>query len=306
MTPIQFGFTMPTDQGDKARRTTYVEDLNRALTLISGHFDSAWCIDHLQFGDADVLEGFTTLSYMAALHPQLKFGHTVLCQSFRNPALLAKMSATLQFLSGGRFLFGIGAGWHEEEYQAYGYDFPPAAIRVQQLDEALQIIKAMWTEKKANFTGTYYRVIDAYCEPKPDPLPTIMVGAFRPKMLRLTARYADNWNVSSTDIRRYRQLVEAFERACADMGRDPATVRRSWSGGCVCAPTQAEAEQFAGERYRADEDNFDFVGTPVQLVEQMRDFIDLGVDYFIVDCGGFPNLMTLELLVNEVLPALND
>ncbi len=306
MTAIQFGFTMPADQLDKARRTMYVEDLNRALTLISGHFDSAWFIDHLQFGDADVLEGFTALSYMAALHPQLKFGHTVLCQAFRNPALLAKMSATLQFLSGGRFLFGIGAGWHAEEYRAYGYDFPSAAVRVQQLEETLQIITAMWTEKKATFTGTYYRVIDAYCEPKPDPLPTIMVGAFRPKMLRLTARYADNWNVSSTPISRYRQLVEAFERACAEVGRDPALVRRAWAGGCVCAPTQAQAEQLAGERYRADDDNFDFVGTPGQVVEQIRAFIDLGVDYFIVDCGGFPNLTTLELLVNEVLPALNN
>ncbi|PLS79776.1 MAG: hypothetical protein CYG59_11465 [Chloroflexi bacterium] len=90
------------------------------------------------------------------------------------------------------------------------------------------------------------------------------------------------------------------------MGRDPATVRRSWGGGCVCAPTQAHAERIAGERHRADEENFDFVGTPVHVVEQMRAFIDLGVDYFMVDCGGFPNLTTLELLVNEILPALND
>ncbi|MCB0185871.1 MAG: LLM class flavin-dependent oxidoreductase, partial [Caldilineaceae bacterium] len=97
---IQFGFTMPLDQLDKTKRARYVADLDRALTLVSGHFDAAWCIDHLQFGDTDVLEGFTTLAYMAARHPQLKFGHTVLCQSFRNPALLAKMGATLHFLSG--------------------------------------------------------------------------------------------------------------------------------------------------------------------------------------------------------------
>jgi alkanesulfonate monooxygenase SsuD/methylene tetrahydromethanopterin reductase-like flavin-dependent oxidoreductase (luciferase family) len=305
MTSVRFGFTMPADQLDKTQRATFVQDLNLALTLISGHFDSAWFIDHLQFGDADVLEGFTALSYMAALHPQLKFGHTVLCQSFRNPALLAKMGATLQFLSGGRFLFGIGAGWHAEEYQAYGYEFPPAGVRVQQLEEALQIIKAMWTEQQATFTGTYYRVINAYCEPKPDPVPPIMVGAFKPKMLRLTARYADEWNVSSTGIRRYRELVREFERACDEVGRDPGTVRRSWGGGCVCAPTQPQVERLAGERYRVDEDNFDFVGTPAQLIEQMRAFIDLGVESFMLDCGGFPDLTTLELLVNEVLPALN-
>src|SRR5215204_4384210 len=158
MTKIKFGFTMPADQLDKARRNTYIDDLNQALNLISGRFDSAWIIDHLQDGESDMLESFTTLSYMAAVHPQLKFGHTVVCQSFRNPALLAKMGATLQFLSSGRFLLGIGAGWNEEEYKAYGYGFPPAKERVEQLEETLQIIIAMWSEKKATFKGKHYQV----------------------------------------------------------------------------------------------------------------------------------------------------
>jgi alkanesulfonate monooxygenase SsuD/methylene tetrahydromethanopterin reductase-like flavin-dependent oxidoreductase (luciferase family) len=101
MTCIHFGFCMPADQLDKQRRATFSDDLNRALELITGHFDSAWIIDHLQFGTDDMLEGFTALSSMAALHPQLRFGHSVLCQSFRNPALLARMGATLKFPSGG-------------------------------------------------------------------------------------------------------------------------------------------------------------------------------------------------------------
>ena len=308
MTRIQFGFCMPADKLDKQRRATFSEDLHRALDLITGHFDSAWIIDHLQFGDDDLLEGFTALSYVAALHPQLTFGHSVLCQSFRNPALLAKMGATLHFLSNGRFILGLGAGWHAEEYRAYGYDFPPPRVRVEQLEEALQIIKAMWTEEQASFAGRYYQVIDAHCEPKPDPLPLVMVGAFKPKMLRLTAKYADWWNVSSTGIESYRRMAEACERACAEVGRDPATLRRTWGGGCVCAPTQAEAEAIAGDRYSVNSafDDFDFVGTPQQVIAQLRPFIDLGVDYFIVDCGGFPNLTTLELLINEVLPAVNE
>jgi alkanesulfonate monooxygenase SsuD/methylene tetrahydromethanopterin reductase-like flavin-dependent oxidoreductase (luciferase family) len=173
MTQIQFGFTMPQIPPDKAQQATFVEDLNRALKLVTGHFESARIIDHLMVGD---LESFTTLAYMAALHPQLKFGHTVICQSFRNPALVAKMSADMQFLSGGRFLLGIGAGWNEEEYKAFGYDFPPARVRVEQLEEALQIIKAMWTEQKVTFLGKYYRVNEADCEPKPDPLPPIMLS----------------------------------------------------------------------------------------------------------------------------------
>jgi len=306
MTNIQFGFTIPADQLDKTRRNTYIDDLNKALDLISGHFDSAWIIDHLQDGESDLLESFTTLSYVAALHPQLKFGHTVICQSFRNPALLAKMGATLQFLSGGRFLLGIGAGWNEEEYKAYGYTFPSARERVEQLEETLQIIKAMWTESKATINGKHYRITDAYCEPKPNPIPPIMVGAFGPRMLQLTAKFADEWNVSSTGLIGYRRLVSEFEQACSAVGRDSASVKRSWCGGCSCAPTQAEAKRFAGDRYNANnpEDDFGFVGTPGQVIEQMRSFIDLGVDVFMVDCGGFPNLTTLEMLVKEVLPVL--
>src|SRR5512138_490325 len=169
MTQIRFGFIIPQVPRDPAMRMTFLEDLDRALDLVSGHFDSMWVIDHLmnmenRNNGLDDLESFTTLAYLAALHPQLKFGHTVICQSFRNPALVAKMGATLQFLSGGRFLFGIGAGGDESEHKAYGYDFPPARVRVDQLEESLQIIKAMWTEEDpttvgtVTFSGVYYQV----------------------------------------------------------------------------------------------------------------------------------------------------
>lgn len=308
MTKIHFGFTMPADQLDKTKRSTYLEDLHRALNIISGHFDSIWIIDHLQSGNEDMLEGFTALTYMAARHPEFKFGHTVLCQSFRNPALVAKMSATLQFLSGGHFVLGMGAGWDEEEFRSYGYDFPPAGVRVEQLEEALQIIRSLWTEEQATFEGRYHRVNKAFCEPKPVPLPPIMVGAFRPKMLRIAAKYADWWNVSSTSVKGYQRILPDFERACMEVGRDPKQIRRSWCGGCVCAPTLEAAKVTGGVRYNAQSsgEDFDFVGTPEELIRQMRPFIDLGVDYFMLDCGGFPNLTTLELLVSEVLPVLND
>jgi alkanesulfonate monooxygenase SsuD/methylene tetrahydromethanopterin reductase-like flavin-dependent oxidoreductase (luciferase family) len=299
---------MPGDFIDQAWQGLYVQTMQRALALVAGQFDSAWMIDHLQFGNTGVLEGFTSLAYLAALNPQLKFGHTVLCQSFRNPALLAKMGATLQFLTGGRFILGIGAGWHEEEHRAYGYAFPPGQVRVAQLEEALTIIQSLWTEEMVTFEGQYYRVNAAHCEPKPLPLPPIMVGAFKPQMLRLTARYADWWNVSSIGPDGYRHLAADFERACVEVGRQPATIRRTWVGGCACAPTQEQAEAIAGERYsaQATADDFGFVGTPRQVVAQLRPFIDLGVDYFILDCGGFPDLTTLELLVSEVLPLIHE
>ena len=305
MTHVQFGFCIPAELRGPVRRDTFVEELNRALRLVAGHFDSAWIVDHLQFGDTGVLEAFTALSYMAALHPRLKFGHAVLCQSFRNPALLAKMGATLQFMSGGRFIWGMGAGWHAEEYAAYGYDFPPARERVEQLEEALEVVRALWTKEQATVEGRYYRVTAARCEPRPDPIPLLMVGAFKPKMLRLAARYADWWNVSSTGIRSYRSMAEEFDRACAEIGRDPSTVRRTWIGGCACAPTREEAEVLAAGRVVPDDEDFGFLGTPSEIVEQMRPFMSLGIDYFMLDCVDFPQLTTLEMLVDEVLPALN-
>ena len=199
----------------------------------------------------------------------------------------------------------------QAEYLAYGYRFPPGSTRVAELDEALHVIKAMWTQERATFQGRYYSIKDAWCEPKPDQMPTIMVGGFRPQMLRLVARHADWWNVSSTGIVDYRRYVEEFQRACDEVGRDPATVRRIWGGGCACAPTGAEVADLAAERLQllgegcAYQVGEDFVGTPAQIIEQMQPFIELGVDYFMLDCGGFPRLTTVEMLVNEVLPALN-
>jgi alkanesulfonate monooxygenase SsuD/methylene tetrahydromethanopterin reductase-like flavin-dependent oxidoreductase (luciferase family) len=298
---IEFGWSVPMGARDKARRATFVDDVQRGLDLIAGRFGSAWLTDHLQFEGADRLEGWTELVYLSALNPRLSFGHAVLCQSFRNPALLAKMAATLQFMSQGRFILGIGAGWHEEEYRAYGYDFPPAGARVEQLDEYLQITKALWTEERATVQGKHYRVVEAWCEPKPDPLPVVMIGGSKPRMLRLIARHADWWNVSWTPIEEYRPQVEECERACAEVGRDPATLRRTWFGGCACGRTEQEVEELSEGRLKAGSS---FVGTPAQIVEQMRPFVDLGVDYFMLNCGGFPRLTTLELLVNEVLPAL--
>lgn len=262
-------------------------------------------VDHLQFGDTAVLEGFAALAYLAGRHPRLKFGHTVVCQSFRNPALVAKMAATLQLLSGGRFVLGLGAGWHAEEYRAYGYEFPPDGVRVAQTAEALQIIRLLWTGAPTSFAGRHYRLDGAICLPRPNPAPPVIVGAFKPKMLRLAARYADGWNVSSIGPRQYEALAAEFARACADVGRDPATVSRSWVGPCACAPTQAAAESLTEGRWSvADEEDFGFVGTPRQVLAQMRRFTDLGVDQFMLDPGGFPELTTLESLIGEVLPAL--
>jgi alkanesulfonate monooxygenase SsuD/methylene tetrahydromethanopterin reductase-like flavin-dependent oxidoreductase (luciferase family) len=300
MARVQFGLTLSSP--GRLSREDYVARVQKSVELASEHFDSLWFVDHLQYDRSSLLEGWTALTYFAAQYPQFQVGHAVLCQSFRNPALLAKMAATLQFLSGGRFILGIGAGWKEDEYVSYGYDFPPAGTRVEELEQTLQIVKAMWSEKQATVQGKHYRVVDAWCEPKPEPLPTIMLGSFQPRMLRLAARYADWWNVSWTGITAYRQIVEQCERACAEVGRDPATLRRTWYGGCLCAPTE---EAVTALNIRGMSPDNMFVGTPAQVIESMRRFVDLGVDYFMLSNGGFPDLTTIEMLVQEVIPALN-
>jgi alkanesulfonate monooxygenase SsuD/methylene tetrahydromethanopterin reductase-like flavin-dependent oxidoreductase (luciferase family) len=226
--------------------------------------------------------------------------------AFRNPALLAKMAATLQYLSAGRYILGLGAGWHEAEYRAYGFPFPSNAVRVAQVEETLRILQALWTEETVNFTGAHYQAQDARCEPRPAPPPPILLGAFRPRMLRLAARYAGEWNVSSTGIAAYRRMAATVDAACAAVGRDPATLRRSWMGGCACARTEAAARALAGDRFGdGSDEEFDFLGTPAQIAAQMRPFVAAGVTRFMLDCAGFPDLTSLDLLIEEVLPAVN-
>jgi alkanesulfonate monooxygenase SsuD/methylene tetrahydromethanopterin reductase-like flavin-dependent oxidoreductase (luciferase family) len=300
MAQIQLGLVIPNGPYRRLSREEFTATVEKSLEIAAGHFDSVWLTDHLQFEDNPLFEGWTALTYQAALHPQFKFGHAVLAQSFRNPALLAKMSATLQYLTNGRFILGIGAGWKEDEYTAYGYDFPTAGRRLGELEESLQIINALWREKQATVEGKYYRVVNAYCEPKPEPLPPIVIGGTKPRILRLIARYADWWNVSGVSIDNYKLFVQESERACEDVGRDPKTLRRTWFGRCLCAPTEEAVQALNVDHLTADRA---FVGTPEQVIAQMRAFVDLGVDYFMFGNGGFPHLTTLEMLINEVLPA---
>src|SRR5689334_18338240 len=167
-------------------------------------FDSLWLPDHVQYGANKVAEGWTLLTWALARYPDKLCGHEVLCNSFRNPAHLAKMAATAQALSGGRVVLGIGAGWHAEEYRAYGWPFPATPIRIAQLAEAIELIRALWTAAPAQYRGQYYQVAGAYCEPRPNPLPPIMVGGAGERyLLRVVAQHADWWNYGFSDSETY-------------------------------------------------------------------------------------------------------
>lgn len=170
------------------------------------------------------------------------------------------------------------------------------------MDETLTILKALWTQPRATVEGKHYRVINAVCEPKPDPLPRIMVGGELPRMLRLIARHADEWNISQEDSAHYRELVKECEKACAAVGRNPATLRISWFGGCLCMPEGTDMRSVDLSHIRTPNP---LVGTPKQIREKLKPFIDLGVVSFQLKNEGFPDITSLRLLVEEVLPKMN-
>jgi probable F420-dependent oxidoreductase len=211
---------------------SYSEMRELALEAEAGGLDSIWVFDHLlfRFEDDDpvttlgIWECWTLLSALAEATNRVELGTLVLCNPFRNPALLAKMAHTLDEVSGGRLILGVGAGWHKPEFDAFGYDFER---RVDRFEEALQILKPLLQGKTVDFDGTYYQAEECVITPlgpRPDGIP-LLIGAGQPRMLRLVARYADQWN--TVWLGEAHELAERLERilkACAEVGRDPATL----------------------------------------------------------------------------------
>ena len=227
---MKVGWTvMLADYLGQGRTPRYKDIRDMARQAEAVGFDSVWLYDHLLYrsdgrATIGIWECWTILSALAEATERVELGTLVACNSFRNPALLAKMAVTLDEVSNGRFILGLGAGWNKAEYDAFGIPFDRLVSR---FEEALQIIRPLLKEGRVDFKGTYYRAAD--CEitphgPRADG-PPLMVGSFGPRMLRLTARYADMWNTAY--LHRPASLNEPraqLEAACADVGRDPATL----------------------------------------------------------------------------------
>jgi alkanesulfonate monooxygenase SsuD/methylene tetrahydromethanopterin reductase-like flavin-dependent oxidoreductase (luciferase family) len=309
MRELKFGWHMHSFPVDGSSGPAFLNQIHHTLQRIHLQVDSVWVDDHMmpwatwQSNDTPYLECLTTIAYFAAAYPTLHFGASVLSQSYRNPALLAKMAANLQLLTGGRFLFGIGAGWMEPEYRAYNFDFPAAAVRMAQLEEAIQIVRRLWTDAPASFAGTHYRIDNAYCEPRPDPIPPLLIGGGGEQLtLRLVAKYADWWNLPGGTAATYAHKLAVLRRHCAAVDRDYDTIVKTWSADAIAvAATEVEAQRIAeASPYNSNA----IVGTPEQVAQQLQVFIDLGVEYLIVRVLDFPATTGIELFVQDVMPRL--
>ena len=278
-------------------------------------FDGLWVYDHFHTVPRPTIEAtFECWSLMAALAVEtqrIRLGQMVTCNSYRPPALLAKMSATIDVTSGGRLDFGIGGGWYEHEYRAYGYPYPPVGERLRQLEEAVQLITAMWTQERTSFSGRYYTVDGAINEPKPlqRPHPPIWIGGGGEKVtLRILARHGDASNFGGT-LETVRHKCDVLRQHCADAGRDYEAIVKSVSfEPVIIRRTEAEARTVADQARQAsgdkDWDETALVGTPAQCIERIKAYEQLGVSYFILYFQGLAeDLEQLGLFAEEVLPA---
>lgn len=270
-------------------------------------WDGIWFADHFMPNQADTsaptAEVWTAITALAALVPRVRIGTLVCGNTYRHPAVLAKMAAGVDIISGGRLVLGIGAGWQENEHQAYGIPFYTAGERLRRLDEACQVIRGLLSNGRTSFAGRYYRLEDAPLEPKPvqRPLPLLVGGGGEKVTLRIAARYADEWNTWGTPAT-LRHKMAVLDRHCADIGRDPATIQRS-----------AQALLFLGddpsvmERARAAAPRPAIAGTADEVRDSVREYAEAGLNELIVPDAtlgrGDQKKQTMDRFIAEVAPA---
>jgi len=284
-------------------------------------YHSAWTSDHVigmyQNPGDPRFECWTTMAALATNTSTIRLGQLVLCNPFRQPSLLAKMGATLDAISGGRLILGLGTGWHEGEFSAYGYPYEAAAARVRRLDEAAQIIKKMWTEEAPSFNGRYYSIEDAFCSPKPvqKPHPPLMLaGSGEQLTLKTVAKHADisnfaAWMGSPSD---FEHKAEVLLRHCVRAGRDFDDIQLSWANYTLISKTKGSAEvsldkytQNMQARYgsAAGVRRPSLCGTPDDIIEQIQAYIDAGVTLFIHRFMGDDFKEETRLFAGEVIPS---
>src|SRR5436853_1406491 len=292
------------------------EALRATWQLIDGAgYDTAWLFDHfypiLSNPTGPCYEGWTMLTALACETSLTQIGILVTGNTYRHPAVLAKMGATVDHTSGGRLILGIGAGWFEMEHKAYGLHFGTTAERIHRVDEACEVIKRLWTQKQATFDGKYYQLLEAYCEPKPlqQPRPPLMIGGAGEKlMLRVVAKHADIWNTfGSPEV--FRHKIDVLKEHCAAVGRNLDEIEVSSAGMTFVTDSAEEKQEMitrAAAMFGAPVEMIApglLVGSPSELRDRIQQLIEVGVTHFIPILHTPTDHTTIGRFAEEVMPA---
>jgi len=296
-------------EGDAEKWNVAVDVALRAEQL---GFHSIWVYDHFHNvprpAHEAVFECWTTMAAISQRTSRIRLGQMVGCNSYRNPGLLAKITSTLDVISGGRLEWGIGAGWYENEYRGYGFEFPKPKDRIGMLRESVEIVKSMWTNAETTYDGKYYKTVRANCDPKPlqKPTPPVWIGGGGEQLtLRVVAELADcsNFGGKPDEWAHKREILKGH---CAAVGRDEAEIRKTWSPEVFIRSTEKElAQRTKGGLWGDSVENWrdnNLVGTPEQVAEKVATYVSLGCSGFIPWCADYPDTETMELLATKVMP----
>ncbi len=307
--PLHFGIQTPQEG------TTYDALAAHWRQADSLGFDSVWLDDHfysvIRARSESQMDGWMLLAALARETERIRMGLLVACNAYRNPALAAKMAATIDVISGGRFIHGVGSGWFEEEFRGYGYEFPTVGTRLAQLDEALRLQKLLWTTDRPCFEGRFYSLKDAWAAPRPvqRPHPPILIGGGGEKvLLKLVARHAVMWNHGGT-VDELRHKIEVLSAHCATEGTDVDAIEKTWFGNVIIDEDASRARARLDRLAKAWNTTPDvmaksaIVGTPEAMIDRMHEYLEAGVTGFIGMFGRVDDLRTTRLVGEKVLPA---
>jgi F420-dependent oxidoreductase-like protein len=318
---MQFGLQHPNfnfdydGQSNNGDTSQIADSLKNLITKAENiGFDSFWVMDHfhqIQFvgrPEEPMLEGWTIISMLAGITTKIKLGTLVTGIIYRYPSVLAKVAATLDVLSKGRLYMGIGAGWNEQESLAYGISFPSNQERMLMLEEAIQIIRKMWTEEPyASFNGKYYQIHNAYCNPKPiqKPSPPILVGGSgERKTLKIVAKHADACNLFGSP-ETVRKKLDILKEHCKTVGRDYDSILKTKLGAIIIDDNSDMVKNRVRETFRGipEEQIKEFViyGTPEDVLIQIEILEQVGIQYLIVDLEPSREVEALDTFANKVI-----
>ena len=304
---IEFGVTLP------QIKRSFEETRGAAEEFDALGFDSVWVCDHLYgvpMPNLPILEAWGLLAAVAVCTERAQLGTLVTPPYFRNPAVLAKQIATVDRISGGRVIAGLGAGWFQAEFEGYGCAFPPLGERMKALEETAELLKRMWTEEEVTFEGRYARTQAVRCEPKPERVPPILIGGGGEKVLMgIAARHADIWNNLAVFQAQVGHKIEAMKRRCGEVGRDFDTLRCSQQCTVVIAADEETARKhvekakaiYGGHMGGAIEEH-GIWGGPERVAECIQRHVDLGYTGFVMEFFGRDTREPARLFAEHVLP----